>query len=310
MFVFGASYATTGFHVRMEQPNAADGNPFGNPEGFGYTSCAGPNWVHYLAAQYNESLVDVYDFAWSGAVIDRSIYAPEERFRNDFVTQANSTFADNYGEMKDAIWSSASTLFAIFFAINDVDESYKYYDNNEAIFRTFSSLIDRLHDFGARNFLLLNAPPIDRSPQMRNRDISAKRYLETNIVDFNHRMTLEASSIESRLPGTKVFSFDVHGFLNVIIDSPDAFSQTARLKNTRDYCREYGDRHWLPNEPWPRKDQGETDGDWHGYHDEACPHELREYFWLNGLHPTWPVHQALAAGLAQLLLSDEGTPGK
>ncbi|KAI4234129.1 MAG: hypothetical protein LQ352_008189, partial [Teloschistes flavicans] len=143
LFVFGASWAETGFRVHGAKPDALHGNPFGNPVGYGGTSCAGPNWAHYLGMQYNESLINVYDFGIGGAVIDSSIY--NAKIPNDFVTQANKTFADHYtGENKDGVWSSENSLFVVFFAINDVDGSYTFEENpNEDIFKTFTSLIDR-----------------------------------------------------------------------------------------------------------------------------------------------------------------------
>ncbi|KAL8635345.1 MAG: hypothetical protein Q9228_007154, partial [Teloschistes exilis] len=142
LFVFGASWAETGFRTIYAKPDALHGKPFGNPVGYAGTSCAGPNWVHHLGAHYNESLMNVYDLAVGGAVVDSSV--KHAKIPNDFVTQAGTTFADHYGNRKDADWTSENSLFAIFFAINDVDGTFELKPSpNEHIFRVFTSLIDR-----------------------------------------------------------------------------------------------------------------------------------------------------------------------
>lgn len=34
---------------------------------------------------------------------------------------------------------------------------------------------------------------------------------------------------------------------------------------------------------------------------EECGVPVNQYFWLNNIHPTYPVHEAVAAQIAQLL---------
>jgi len=35
--------------------------------------------------------------------------------------------------------------------------------------------------------------------------------------------------------------------------------------------------------------------------DENCTYPVNEYFWLNSLHPTYPIHDVVAEGVAELL---------
>lgn len=37
------------------------------------------------------------------------------------------------------------------------------------------------------------------------------------------------------------------------------------------------------------------------YYDPECGIPVNQYFWLNGLHPTYPIHDVLAGQLAKLL---------
>lgn len=34
---------------------------------------------------------------------------------------------------------------------------------------------------------------------------------------------------------------------------------------------------------------------------DVCGVPVNEYFWLNALHPTYPIHEAVAAQIAKLL---------
>lgn len=34
---------------------------------------------------------------------------------------------------------------------------------------------------------------------------------------------------------------------------------------------------------------------------ESCGHAVDEFFWLNSLHPTYPIHDVVAEGVAALL---------
>lgn len=37
------------------------------------------------------------------------------------------------------------------------------------------------------------------------------------------------------------------------------------------------------------------------YYDPTCGIPVNEYFWLNSLHPTYPIHNVLAEKVSQLL---------
>jgi phospholipase/lecithinase/hemolysin len=41
---------------------------------------------------------------------------------------------------------------------------------------------------------------------------------------------------------------------------------------------------------------------------EACKVPVNQYFWLNNLHPTYPVHAALAAQIAETLNNTPASP--
>ena len=39
------------------------------------------------------------------------------------------------------------------------------------------------------------------------------------------------------------------------------------------------------------------------YLDPSCEIQVNEYFWLNDLHPTYPIHNFMASQIVQLLQS-------
>lgn len=43
--------------------------------------------------------------------------------------------------------------------------------------------------------------------------------------------------------------------------------------------------------------------------EESCVVPLADYFWLNDLHPTFPIHEVLASEVAELLSSGPNVCG-
>ncbi|KAL8927053.1 MAG: hypothetical protein Q9208_002599 [Pyrenodesmia sp. 3 TL-2023] len=289
IFVFGASYAANGFDINGVQPDAAAGNPFGNPPGPGLTSSNGPNLFGYLTTVYNESLISTYNLAVSGAVIDGYLYADQPH--NDFIAQVNNKFLPRYSNQETAGWTSAQTMFAVFFAINDVLRSYRRSDNPlEAMFATYTHLVEELYNTGARTFLLLNVPPISRSPfitsivpLLPSPHPSPAESLAFFTTAFNARLAALATHLRATYPDIKVFLFDTHALFTQILDSPLSLPQTVRVRNTDGFCPAYSRA--------PTMD----------YFDPKCGLRVDEYFWANALHPTWPVHDAMAGEIVGML---------
>ena len=66
-----------------------------------------------------------------------------------FKQQVNDEFVPYYSRNKTAGWTASNSLFAAFFGINDVGNSY-YTQNatlNDAIFKVYSSLLDQVRPF-------------------------------------------------------------------------------------------------------------------------------------------------------------------
>lgn len=148
-------------------------------------------------------------------------------------------------------------------------------------YRSGPSLVisPQLHTAGARNFLLLNVPPIHRGPNQPN-DSS----LPKSIPSWNARLAALATIFGSMNPETSVFLYDTYGLFNKILDGPEDFEQTRHLGNLRDQCDKYV-KKLASQEMYERE----------------CGLPYDQYFWRDGLHVTFPVHRVLAERVAGLL---------
>lgn len=287
-FIFGDSYTSTGFNDTLTQPSA--GNPYGNPMYPGYTSSDGPNWIDYLTVQYNASLLLTYNLAYGGATVDSNLVAPYEPTVLSMVQQVEDEYVPNYsGSPAIAPWVSNDTLFAVFIGINDVTNSY--YEGvpatttiNTQVFQVYSSLVQTMYDSGARNFLFLNVPPEEKSPLLKAKGATAVAQEAADLAAFNTGIANLASTLKSNHTDTNVFTFDTNALFNHVLGDPNSFSQTSIYKNMTDYCVAY--------------ENGTSAMD---TLDPSCGIPVNEYFWLNTLHVTYPMHEVLAQEVALLL---------
>ncbi|CAO1602009.1 hypothetical protein XANCAGTX0491_005645 [Xanthoria calcicola] len=285
IFSFGASYTDTLFDPTKAQPNDTYplGNPFTNSSTPPYhTFTNGPNWIQYLTTKYNQSLIHTYNMALSGAVINTTAIGQNQPI--DLIHQISDRFVPNYVKQNLAGWNASNSLFVLFFGNNEVDRTWKQQDAriNLAVFESYLGQLEKLYELGARNFVLHTVPPIDRAPGKAPAD----RRLEANVVnDFNYRIKELFEAFTSAHENISALLFDFNSLCSQILSNPATFPQTANLKNTTGSCEAY-----KSNEV-PSID----------YRDPSCEYAVDEYFWLNELHPTYPVHEAHAAQLALAL---------
>ncbi|KAJ8070103.1 hypothetical protein OCU04_000498 [Sclerotinia nivalis] len=289
-FTFGDSYSATGFETNGTQPTPT--NPLGNPPYPGYSATNGQNWVDLLTVKYNKSTVLTYNLAYGGATIDSDLVAPYEPQVSSVAEQIENQFFPTYaGKPEIAPWSSGNTLFAIFDGINDVGNSYflgasATANLNERIMAVYHGLVDELYYIGARNFAFLNVPPVDRSPLAISGGAAYQAEEKLDIADWNNRLAALAQSLKKTFSDVNVFTVDAHTLFTQVLDNPKSFPQTAVYQNTTAYCVAYENGTPTPN-----------------YTDPSCYIPVNEYFWLNSLHPTYPMHDVLAQGVAKVLES-------
>lgn len=142
-------------------------------------------------------------------------------------------------------WTGADSLFAFWIGINDVGNSYsKGAEESTAlyakIFVVYEDLVVRLYDAGARNFLFLNVPPVDRSPLTIGIGSTAREIEKAAIAQFNNMTEGLARRLKANHTAeTNVFLYDTNKAFSEVLDKVDSYPQTAMLKNTTAYCKEY-----------------------------------------------------------------------
>ncbi|KAL0955541.1 hypothetical protein HGRIS_001777 [Hohenbuehelia grisea] len=245
-FSFGDSYTQTGFDPLSTLPTP--GNSFGNPPYPGWTSANGENWIDFATAKNNKSLVLTYNYAYGGATIDANLvkpYTPTVLSLTDQVKQ----FLDGAAKKPASTqWTSANSLFSIWIGINDIGNSW-WTDNGTTA--------------GARNFLFLNVPPVDRSPMMIAQGADTQAAEKIVIDRFNSKLATRTSSFKSSHAGVATWIWDSNALFTKIINSPATY----------------------------------------GFTDVTSYGTSAGYFWLNDLHPTSPAHKLFADGIKTLIAS-------
>ncbi|CAG7851658.1 SubName: Full=Uncharacterized protein {ECO:0000313/EMBL:CCA72470.1} [Serendipita indica DSM 11827] len=235
-FSFGDSYSQTWFNVTGVQPNYA--NPLGNPGFPGWTACAGPvnNWVTQTTAQLNSSFVYVYNHAYGGAVIDDALVTPWKPGLKHLYAQVDDFLNyDAPGKSFYPGWKGDNSIFAFWIGINDIGNSYyldKEGDANHTIFNQklvdrYFEIVDKTVTAGARNFIFLSVPPIERSPLMLTIADDAAHAREKQIrQDYNARVKAAAKQLSKKKKGVTTWFYDTEPVYNFVLDHPRLFGIT------------------------------------------------------------------------------------
>ncbi|KAL8928494.1 MAG: hypothetical protein Q9208_001728 [Pyrenodesmia sp. 3 TL-2023] len=218
-------------------------NPLGNPAYPGATSSNGPNYVDFLTTTYNQSFIQTFNLGYGGATIDPSLIgSPYGYIVQSFRQQVQDEFLPTYATNPGVAWSGSNSLFTVFFGINDVVLSYGQRNStlNFLLIKSYENLVHQLYAAGARNFLFMNVPPIDRSPGMLARDAASQASMAGYIGEFNFRLILLVYNLAVHYPDTTVWLFDTNWlFTRLLNNGAASFRETANYVDLTDYCAAY-----------------------------------------------------------------------
>ncbi|KAK0259867.1 hypothetical protein LTS09_005711 [Friedmanniomyces endolithicus] len=290
LVVFGDSYTTTGFNVSGAQPSV--NNPLGNPSYPGYTATNGPNWVDFLTTTYNATFIETINLAYGGATVDSALVAPYLPTVLSLKDQVNTEYLPIYASHPAFFpWTSSDTLFAAFLGINDVGNAYGRSNSSDIFakeFQEYAGLVDKLYQTGARNFLFLNTPPVDRSPLTIAQGAAAQAKEKTAIAAWNANLTAMATNLTKTYNDATTFVFDTNAVFTQVLDNPASHPETAQYSNTTGIAL-------------PVNENGTPT--WYTFY-ENCTYPVDDYFWLNSLHPTFPMMNVTAQEIVQQLSSN------
>jgi len=272
LFVFGDSYTTTGFNISAGV-NSVDP---------GWTASNGQNWVQYLKNTFNIATPQVFNLAVGGAVTDNKLVTPYKAGLASLVDQA-SQFATILGpKPAGAQWSSDNSLFAIWIGINDVGNSWYWTNVTQAAFHDtvmdhYFSAVETLYDSGARSFLFLTVPPIDRAPLFIEQGTSSTAAVKLSLADYNKKLAQRVKKFQSAHSDLgQITVFDTSNIFNTLLNMGDKLG----FVNTTGYSELY--ENGTP--------QTTT---------QIPPYApVSSFFWLNSLHPVFTVHYSLAHAIS------------
>ncbi|KAI5838829.1 GDSL lipase/esterase [Morchella snyderi] len=284
LFTLGDSYTASGFNLTNGSPLPTSGNPLGNPVYPGWTSANGPNWVDYLTVEFNKTELLTYNLAYGGATIDADLVTPYIPTVLSLKDQVEGLFVPILGPKPSyAPWKSSDSLFLIWIGINDIGGSYwngDFENFHTVLMDEYFALIEQLYTTGARNFVFVNVPPVDRSPLTIGQGAQSVALEAEALESYNGMVETRVKALKKAHKDVWAQVFDSSKLFNKILDHPSEYG----LKNTTGYCESY-------QNGTPAQDT---------LYDE-CLIPVNEYFWLNSLHPTAPVHKVMAKELAKTL---------
>lgn len=97
----------------------------------------------------------------------------------------------------------------------------------------------QLYAAGARNFVFMNVPPVDRTPGSLILGATNRESLAGYIGEYNFRLGLLVYYLGLRHPDTTNLYFDTNWLFTRVINDPNQFVETSRYKNTTQYCAAY-----------------------------------------------------------------------
>lgn len=173
-----------------------------------------------------------------------ALVAPYDPSVKSVKDQVESEFIPGYtGSAPKATWTGDDSIFAVWIGINDIGNSY--YNGADAtdalnaqIFDVLSGLIDQIYDAGGRNYVLINVPPLDRTPLIIPQGDSAVTLSKADVASWNQKVVDLAQALKAK-SDTSVWVYDSNTSFNEVIDDPTSHAESAGLTNTTDFCAAY-----------------------------------------------------------------------
>ncbi|KAJ6551725.1 hypothetical protein B0H19DRAFT_1158709 [Mycena capillaripes] len=196
LVIFGDSYSDVGYdytNSSLPSPDEPLGVEF---PGATYAEVDEPNWVGHLITNYAPSQLLVYDYAKGGS----RVYNVKNQIQVMFKLQISQKPAW-------VPWTAEDTLFITWVGINDAAWGSDHGHNLEMLFEAQETL----YNSGARNFLFVNIPAINRSPAKGRKP---------NYVNWNIELKKATALFATAHPDTTVMIYSSWDTFNHMFDDP------------------------------------------------------------------------------------------
>jgi phospholipase/lecithinase/hemolysin len=184
-----------------------------------------------------------YNFAYGGATVDSAIVQPFTSTVKSMKEQVEQEYIPIYGSHPaSAPWTASNSLFSFWIGINDVDSTFSsgQFDTiRPKIIAAYQALLLEVYNSGARNFLIINVPAVDRSQFTAAMGASAPATEKAAIAAFNSDVASMMTSFKQSHSDITYFLFDSYTLFTNILNNPETYPATAQLKVLDNYCPDY-----------------------------------------------------------------------
>ena len=207
------------------------------------TAEGGPNWVEYLTGcglepgltNPRDCDTQLWDFAFAGADISRKYTPLHHPFTVPLVSQVKQF--KRYGNpVLSKFGDPITSLVGIWIGINDIGDSAEndvdfpvFY--NELMTTLFQS-VQSIYDLGYKNFLMINLPPLDRTPPNVIRE-GGPLPNKTMVDWYDQTLYNHSQKFQQVHRDSNVMYFDANTFLNNVMDRHTEYG----ISNITGYCK-------------------------------------------------------------------------
>ncbi|TDL15150.1 hypothetical protein BD410DRAFT_778335 [Rickenella mellea] len=231
LVIFGASYCDVGY--TPASPHPSKDRPLGvDFPGRTYSEPGTPNWVGHFVRDLSPNPAEpllAYTYAVGGHDV------------SGVVRQVEELFVPDVGRKPEwAPWKASDTLFITCIGLSDCARAaFAQSTHEETVMRLMASQA-RLYEIGARNFLIIDAPPMHRleiSPF--GPDLAPT--LASSFHTWNTHLHASLHKFSSTHPSATTLLFSSWAFWNSVYDNPETFGFTPAD------VQERGGKVWLSN---------------------------------------------------------------
>jgi len=234
----------------------------------------GPVWVELLAKTLSSENDFLQDYALGGA----GVTAEDEDVEGLF-TLANEV--KDFLKVNNQV-ANEDDLFVIWIGANNY---LILPDDEESTVATVkigtSKALDKLHNAGARHFLIMNMHELSKTPFAKS--VGEEDLAKLASYSFKHNQMIEklVADYQKKYPDANWYFYDIHTMFNKVVDHPDLYG----FSNVTETCFEDDLAANVKMEPVIRVEK---------LFNIRPPTRCDDYLFFDPVHPTSKAHQTMA----------------